>query len=68
MSTTPAHPVERLQALLIDHLLPGADARRRLHCVLAVTVEAERVALLLNDDQDAALAGWLAQMLDRLAE
>lgn len=68
MNTTHAQPIERMQALLIDQLLEGADARRRLRIAQAVRAEAERVAQLLDDDQDAELAGWLSRMLARLAE
>lgn len=68
MNTTHARPVEHLQALLINQLLGEVEPRRRLRCAQAVQSEAERLAPLLNDDQDAELAGWLSRMLARLTE
>lgn len=63
----PSHPhITRLQALLLDHLLSTADECRRLHAAQALRAAAYGIGDSLEEEDDSALAGWLAGMLRRL--
>ena len=59
-------PIERLQALLLEQLLADAGECRRLRAAQALRSAAVDFGEGLDDDEDEALAGWLAGMLRRL--
>lgn len=59
-------PIARMQALLLEQLLADAGECRRLRAAQALRSAAVDFGDGLDDDEDAALAGWLARMLRRL--
>lgn len=58
--------LDRMQMLLIEQLVASVDPCRRLHIADVLRADAERVADVLDDDQDAQLAGWLGRVLGLL--